>query len=179
MLRRRGTTDYPDLEPPQMTQIWLRVLAAPLAMVGVGTLVFWGAAGEMGAAGVTHAQAPADTTITIRTNSSTLEFDPPTIAAKQGTRVRIRFVNAGTLPHNMVFVKNDDDIDGLAAAASKVGGDYVPVAQKDKMIAYSTLASPGQTVELTFVVPPAGVYTYVCLLSGHSNSMLGALRSLR
>jgi plastocyanin len=128
---------------------------------------------------MTGAQAPADTTITIHASSSTLEFDPPTIAVKQGTRVRIRFINAGTLPHNMVFVRNDDDIDGLAAAASKVGGDYVPVALKDKMIAYSTLASPGDTVELSFVVPPSGVYTYVCLMSGHSTSMLGALRSLR
>lgn len=125
------------------------------------------------------AQSPADTTITIRAGSSTLEYDPPAIAAKQGTRVRIRFINAGTLPHNIVFVKDDDDIDGLAAAASRLGGDYVPLAQQDRMIAYSALASPGQTVELTFVVPPAGVYTYVCLFSGHSNSMLGALRSLR
>jgi len=78
-----------------------------------------------------------------------------------------------------VVVKDEDDIDALAEAASKVGGDYVPLSQKDKMIAYTTLASPGQTVELIFVVPPAGVYTYVCLLSGHSNSMLGSLRSLR
>jgi plastocyanin len=126
------------------------------------------------------AAAPAvDTTITIRANSSSLEFDPPTIAAKNGTRVRIRFVNAGTLPHNIVLVRDDNDIDDLAAAAAKAGGDYVPLAQKAKMIAYSTLASPGQTVDVTFVVPPPGEYTYVCLMSGHANAMIGTLRSLR
>lgn len=125
------------------------------------------------------AKAAFDTTITVRANTSTLEFDPPTIAAKQGTRVRIRFANVGTLPHNFVIVKDENDIDDLAAAASKVGGDYVPLAQKAKLIAFTTLASPGQTVEATFVMPPAGEYTYVCLLSGHSNSMLGKLRSLR
>ena len=119
-----------------------------------------------------------DTTITIKAATSALEFDPPAFALKQGKRVRLRFVNAGTLPHNIVFVKNEDDIDALASAASQAGGSYVPVALKDKLLAYSTLASPGETVEITFVVPPPGTYTYVCLMSGHSNMMLGTLRSL-
>ena len=122
---------------------------------------------------------PVDTTITINAATSALEFDPPTLSIKQGKRVRLRFVNAGTLPHNVVVVRNENDIDALAAAAMKGGGDYVPLAEKAKMIAYTTLASPGQTVEATFVVPPPGEYTYVCLVSGHSNSMLGTLRSLR
>jgi len=150
-----------------------------MTRIGLGALILLGAAAEIGVSGAVYPQAPVDTTIVVRASSSTLEFDPPTIAARQGTRVRLRFVNAGTLPHNLVVVKDEDDIDALAEAASKVGGDYVPLSQKDKMIAYTTLASPGQTVELIFVVPPAGVYTYVCLLSGHSNSMLGSLRSLR
>ena len=126
-------------------------------------------------------QAPAAfaTTIVVRASSSTLEFDPPAIAAKHGTRVRLRFANVGTLPHNIVFVRSDDDIDALAAAASKAGGDYVPLVHKDKMLAYSTLSSPGQTVDVVFVVPPPGDYTYVCLMSGHANTMLGTLRSLR
>lgn len=161
-----------------MTRIWLRAPAALLALGGIGAFAFGGASAEIGVSGV-HAQDFADTTIVLRANSSTLEFDPPAIAVKQGTRVRIRFVNGGSLPHNIVFVKDEDDIDALAAAASQGGGDYVPLAHKEKMIAYSTLASPGQTVELSFVVPPPGQYSYVCLMSGHANSMLGVLRSLR
>jgi plastocyanin len=124
-------------------------------------------------------RAAFDTTVTLRAISSTLEFDPAVIAAKHGTRVRIRFVNTGTLPHNLVIVRNEDDIDDLAAAAAKIGGDFVPVTQKAKLIAYSALASPGQTVEVTFVMPPPGDYTYVCMMTGHSNTMLGKLRSLR
>jgi plastocyanin len=124
-------------------------------------------------------RAAFDTTVTLRAISSTLEFDPAVIAAKHGTRVRIRFVNTGTLPHNLVIVRNEDDIDDLAAVAAKTGGDFVPVAQKAKLIAYSALASPGQTVEVTFVMPPPGDYTYVCMMTGHSNTMLGKLRSLR
>ena len=124
-------------------------------------------------------RAAFDTTVTLRAISSTLEFDPALIAAKHGTRVRVRFVNTGTLPHNLVIVRNEDDIDDLAAAAAKTGGDFVPVAQKAKLIAYSALASPGQTVDVTFVMPPPGDYTYVCMMTGHSNTMLGKLRSLR
>ena len=119
-----------------------------------------------------------DTTVVVRASSSALEFDPAEIAVKQGKRVRIRFTNMGTLPHNFVLVKREDDIDALAAAAAKKGGDYVP-PDKDKLWAYTLLASPGQTLETTFVVPPPGEYTYVCFLAGHSNSMLGTLRSLK
>jgi plastocyanin len=128
-------------------------------------------------AGVAGAQA-LDTTIVVRASSSTLEFEPTTIVVKQGTRVRLRLVNAGTLPHNIVFVRNEDDIDVLAQAAMEEGGDYVPLGHKAKMFAYTRLASPSQTVEVTFVTPPAGKYTYVCLMSGHAAMMLGTLRSL-
>jgi len=162
-----------------ITQIWSRAVAALFFSAGIGVFDFVGVPLRAGGSEPDPHQAPVDTTIVVRANSSTLEFDPPAIAAKAGARVRLQFVNTGTLPHNFVLVKNENDIDALAAAASKAGGDYVPLAQKEKMIAYSTLASPGQTVELVFVVPPAGVYTYVCLLSGHSNSMLGTLRALR
>jgi len=121
----------------------------------------------------------SDTTITIRTVSSTLQFDQPRISVRQGTRLTLRLVNEGTLPHNLVVARNDDDLDALADAASKAGGDYIPLALKEKMIAWTRLASPGQTVEVTFVVPPPGEYPYACLMSGHSMSMLGVLRSLR
>jgi plastocyanin len=122
----------------------------------------------------------ADTTITIRATGSTLEFQPPTISAKNGARVRIRFVNEGTLPHNFVLPRADDDIDALALAAYQAGENgYVPMDQKEKMVVYTKLASPGETVEATFVVPPPGEYTYVCLFPGHANTMLGKLRALK
>jgi len=122
----------------------------------------------------------ADTTITIRASGSTLEFTPTRVSAKAGTRLRLRFVNDGTLPHNLVVPKSDDDIDALALAAYQAGETgYVPMDLKAKLIGFTTLASPGETVEVSFVVPAAGEYTYVCLFPGHSNSMLGTLRALR
>jgi uncharacterized cupredoxin-like copper-binding protein len=126
------------------------------------------------------AKIAVDTTIDIMAMGSTLEFGTPEIAVKQGKRVRLRFMNHGTLPHNFVIAKTEDDVDVLTAAASaayKTG--YVPVELKDRMIGYTALASPGETVEVIFVVPPPGEYTYVCLISGHYNSMVGTLRSLK
>ena len=122
----------------------------------------------------------ADTTITIRANGSTLEFTPTRVSAKAGTRVRLRFVNEGTLPHNVVVPKKDDDIDALALAAYKAGETgYVPMELKEKLVGWTSLASPGESVEVTITVPPAGEYTYVCLFPGHANSMLGTLRALK
>jgi plastocyanin len=126
-----------------------------------------------------HAQEP-DTTITIHTTGSNLEFSPARIAAREGTRVRIRYVNEGTLPHNVVLVKDEADIDMLGLAAFQAGGtDYIPVQHEERMIAYTKLAVPGETVEMTFTVPPAGEYFFVCLYAGHYNMMVGTLRSLK
>lgn len=121
-----------------------------------------------------------DTTINITSVGSDLQFLPDDIAAKAGTVLRIRYINEGTFPHNIVVVKNDDDIDPLGVAAFQAGStDYVPLAMEDRMIAHSPLAAPGETVEFTFVVPPAGEYPFVCLYPGHYNMMLGTLRSLK
>jgi plastocyanin len=135
------------------------------------SMTVWTAAG--------NAQTPVDTTVVIKSTGPVLEFDPTSLFLKEGTRVRLRFVNDGTLPHNVVFVRDEDDIDPLAQAAMQEGGDYVPKDMKAKMVAFTKLASPGQTVETIFVVPPAGRYMYVCLMSGHANLMLGTLRSLK
>lgn len=147
-----------------------------IAVLAMGTAAVVTSAGRTG---VARPQG-ADTTITIRAAGSTLEFTPARVSAKAGTRVRIRFVNDGTLPHNLVVPKTDDDIDALALAAYQAGETgYVPLELKEKLVGWTTLASPGQSVEVTFVVPAAGEYTYVCLFPGHANSMLGTLRALK
>jgi uncharacterized cupredoxin-like copper-binding protein len=125
-------------------------------------------------------QQEPDTTINIMSVGADLQFLPDEIAAKAGTRVRIRYINEGTFPHNIVLVKSENDIDPLGLAAFQAGStDYVPLAMKDRMIAHSPLAAPGATVEFTFVVPPAGEYFFVCLYPGHYNMMVGTLRSLQ
>jgi azurin len=127
-----------------------------------------------------HAQEAADTTITIRTTGSNLEFSPARVAAKEGTRVRIRYVNDGTLPHNIVLVTDESDIDMLGLAAFQASRtDYIPLEHEARMIAHTKLAVPGETVEMTFTVPPAGDYFLVCLYAGHYNMMVATFRSLK
>ena len=121
-----------------------------------------------------------DTTITIRAFSSTLEFVPARISVKSGTRLRLRFSNEGTYPHNFVLPKREDDIDELAAAAAQAGeSGFIPAVMRSKLIAYTRLVGPGETGEVTFVVPAPGTYTFVCLFPGHAATMLGTLRALR
>jgi plastocyanin len=151
-----------------------------VVMAGAALIVAGAGFGEGSAVPAANLEQGADTTITIRAAGSTLEFSPARVSAKAGTRLRLRFVNDGTLPHNVVVPRSDDDIDALALAAYQAGETgYVPMDLKAKLVGFTALASPGETVEVSFVVPPAGEYTYVCLFPGHSNSMLGTLRALR
>jgi len=149
--------------------------------VSGAVLLAAGLAGAVsGHGGSVAMQGGADTTITIRAAGSTLEFTPTRVSAKAGTRVRIRFVNEGTLPHNVVVPRSEDDIDALVLAAYQAAETgYVPVGMKDKLVGWTALASPGESVEMTFVMPAAGEYTYLCMFPGHSNSMLGTLRALK
>jgi plastocyanin len=118
-----------------------------------------------------------DTTITMRAHGTELVFDPATITLKQGTRVRIRFANAATFAHNFILARTEDDLDELIHRA-RDANENVPRSLKSKMLAYSNIAQPSQTVEFGFVVPPPGDYFYVCLVEGHANTMVGKLKSL-
>lgn len=124
--------------------------------------------------------AVPDQVITIRTQGSNLEFVPAKLSAKSGTRVRVDYVNDGVLPHNFVILHDDSDLDALGSAAYDAEATgFVPLDQRDKLVAYTSLASPGTTVSVIFVVPDPGEYTFVCLFPGHYNVMLGTFRALR
>jgi azurin len=123
--------------------------------------------------------APPDTVVSLRSEGAELAFMPDRLSLKAGQRVRIRYTNDGTLPHNLVFARDEADLDPLAQAAYDAADTgFVPTDLADRMIAHTPLVSPGQTVDIDFVVPPPGEYTYICLFPGHSNMMLGTLRSL-
>ncbi len=116
----------------------------------------------------------------MKSSGSALEFLPASLSLKTGLRVRIRYTNEGSLPHNLVFVKDVADLDELsteAYGAAETG--FVPVDLKAKLIAWSTLVSPNQTVDVEFVVPAPGEYMFLCLFPGHSGMMFGTLRALR
>lgn len=153
------------------------VAAAALGALGTEGVLQRGQAGPFS---LGHSAVTADTTITIRTTGSALEFVPSRIAVRQRTRVRLVYVNEGTLPHNLVLLWDWDDIDALGRAALDAAATgYVPLQRRDRLIGYSGLAAPGETVHVEFEVPAPGEYPYVCLYAGHYNMMIGTLRSLR
>lgn len=151
------------------------VLTVPI----LGVALFSAASATPGAPLV--AAAPRDTTtITVRSTSAALAFNPDLITVKAGATVRIRYINESVFPHNIVILKNEDAIDPVGAAsfdAHHTG--FVPMQHKDKMIAFSPLAGAGQTIEFTFVAPPPGEYPYVCFVDGHYNMMVGTLKTTK
>ena len=108
------------------------------------------------------------------TADDTMKYSMPVIQAKKGETLTIKLTSKGTLPkeamaHNFVLlVKGTNPDDFAMQSAMAKATDYIPEKLKDKIIAHSKLAGPGETVEVTFKVPAApGSYMYLCSFAGH------------
>lgn len=120
-------------------------------------------------------QKPASAVRTVEiVGGDDMKYSVTSIPAKPGETLRIRLVSKGTLPkiamaHNVVVLKpGAKQIDFVNAAATARATDFIPPDMKDQVLAASTLAGPGETVEVTFKVPAAaGSYPYVCTFPGH------------
>lgn len=158
-----------------------RTRIAPARMWVLGPALFIIAILAAGAPspGVARSDVVPDTTITVHTYGVELAFDPDRITVKAGTTVRIRYVNESPLSHNLVIVREEEDIDVLGVAALDARDtEYIPQQHKARILGHSPLAVAGKTVEFTFTAPPAGEYFFVCLVDGHYNMMVGTLRSI-
>lgn len=125
--------------------------------------------------------ARAEKVVEIRSTGIDLSYSVATIEAKAGEELTIRYINESeTLPHNIVVVKEEKDIRPVGIAALKAHeNDYIPEDELDRIIAYSAMAHPGDTVEVSFTVPPPGIYPYICTYSGHFTMMQGQLISTK
>jgi plastocyanin len=150
-----------------------------VALLALASSTLTAQSAPAGDAGSNRATRP-DTTVTLRSTGSALEFLPARLALKTGLRVRVRYTNEGSLPHNLVFVKDDADLDALSTEAYGAGDSgFVPTSMKDRLLAFTPLVAANQTVEVEFVVPAPGEYTFICLFPGHANMMVGTLRAVR
>lgn len=119
-------------------------------------------------------------TIVVGSEGANLSYDVTEIRAEAGSTLTIQYVNRGDLPHNVVLVKERSDINPVGVASLQASQtDYIPQdeANQQRIIAYTTLAKPGETVFLTFTVPPPGTYPYICTYAGHFTMMQGELIS--
>jgi azurin len=112
-----------------------------------------------------------------------MKFNLATIDAKPGEQLTVKFINKGTLPkiaaaHNWVLVKLGVDMTAFGTAAVMAGAaaDYIPVKFKDQVIAFTKLAGPGETFQVSFRAPTApGSYPYICSFPGHYVTMKGVM----
>jgi azurin len=112
-----------------------------------------------------------------------MKFSMATIAAKPGEQLRIRLVVKGSMPkiamaHNFVVLnKGANVVDFATAAMNARATDFIPAEKKADILAHTTLAGAGETVEVIFKVPAAaGEYPFLCSFPGHFQAgMKGSL----
>ena len=108
------------------------------------------------------------------TGGDDMKFNLTTIEAKPGETIRVVLKNVGTVPkiamaHNFVLLTLTADVNEYAKAAMMAQAtEYLPPAEKAKVLASTKLAGPGETVEVSFKAPAkAGSYPYLCTFPGH------------
>lgn len=117
-------------------------------------------------------------TLTIRSVGADLSYDITEINAKAGTQLTLEYANESNMPHNVVFVNSEADINPVGIAALQaLETEYIPMNMEESMFGWTELARPGETVYLTITVPEPGTYPYICTYPGHFTMMQGRLHS--
>src|SRR5215211_114557 len=105
--------------------------------------------------------------------SEDMKFSLANITAKPGEQLRVRLTAKGTMPkiamaHNFVLLKKGaNQVEFAQAAMNARATDFVPAEKKADIVAATALAGSGETVEVTFKVPAAGEYPFLCSFPGH------------
>ena len=131
-------------------------------------------------AGSIAAQAPR---VVALTANDQMKYSLAQIVAKPGETLKIKLTSTGTIPKevrpdNFVLLKPTANVDAFVMAATMARDTgYIPAAQKTNIIANTTLAGPGETVEVTFAAPKVpGTYKFICSFAGHFQAgMTGVL----
>jgi azurin len=114
----------------------------------------------------------------IQTDGDFLAFVPTELTCPTGAHVRLYFHHAGEhIPqeHNWVLVKPGmlDEVEKAGMEAGEASG-WVP--QHDpRVLAATSLCSPGGIAMVEFVAPAPGDYPFLCSFPGHGAEMQGVL----
>lgn len=110
-----------------------------------------------------------------------MKYDKTLFKVKAGQKITLDFKNIGKLPaaamsHNVVILKPGTDVQAFGTAAiSAAATEHIPASMKDDVIANTKLLGPGQSDQITFTLPDAGVYDFVCTFPGHFGTMHGKI----
>ncbi len=109
-----------------------------------------------------------------------MKYDKTLFKVKAGQDVKLTLKNIGKLPkeamsHNVVILAPGTDIQAFGEAAVAAKPDHIPAAMKTDVIAHTKLLGPGESDEITFKLPDAGVYDFICSFPGHFGTMKGKI----
>lgn len=103
-----------------------------------------------------------------------MKYDVTTIEAKPGEQLRIQLTAKGTMPkvamsHNVVVLQlGTDETKFITAGIQARDTDFIAPEMKEQVIAATSLAGNGETVDVTFTVPDEpGEYTFLCTFPAH------------
>ncbi len=102
---------------------------------------------------------------------TTMAYEPTRLEVPVGSVVTLVLENTATseaMIHNVVVIKAGKQTE-VSEAALEAGSsaDFVP--ENDNIIAATSLAKPGETVEVTFNAPDKpGTYQFICTYPGHT-----------
>lgn len=114
-----------------------------------------------------------------------IQYDIDEFTVRAGQMVRLTLRHVGTLPaqamgHNVVIIMPDDDVFEFGADVGEEDGslenDYVPVALRDRVVAFTPILGGGETVTVEFQAPTEpGEYPFLCSFPGHFGQMNGVM----
>ncbi|GAA4784668.1 hypothetical protein GCM10023231_10510 [Olivibacter ginsenosidimutans] len=113
--------------------------------------------------------------------SDDMRFDKDLFKVKAGGKVKLTLKNVGTQPiesmgHNAVILDQGTDVAAFGGEAFKAKDDeYIPSTFASSIIAHTKLLGPGETDEIEFTLPKAGVYEFICSFPGHWGTMRGKI----
>lgn len=115
------------------------------------------------------------------TGSDDMKFDKTLFKIKAGQDVKLTMKNVGKLPkeamaHNVVILAQGTDVQAFGEAAVKdKANDHIPASMATDVVAHTKLLGPGESDTITFKVPDAGVYEFICSFPGHFGTMRGKI----
>jgi azurin len=110
-----------------------------------------------------------------------MRYDKELFKVRAGKKIILIFKNTGaksatSMAHNVVILKNGVDIADFADVARNAKTEqYVPSSLDSLIIAHTRLVSGGDSDQVEFVIPKAGVYDFICSFPGHWGTMQGKI----
>ncbi len=115
------------------------------------------------------------------TGDDHMQYNDTLFKVKAGQEITLDMKNIGELPaaamsHNVVILKPGSSVNdyGNAAVNAKDEG-YIPSDKSDEVIAHTKMLGPGESDQITFKLPEAGRYPFLCSFPGHHLTMHGTI----